>query len=275
MRSRWVRLVPIRSARPISLENSIYMALSVQSQRSEATVKASTHANPPGLPPDHQETDPKLKIKNGTADLSPDHLASIWAIPKKYDPYLTVKPVNDSDKKQFAELSSGKIWKQLSNLEVKSVGRIDRKTDSLTIQTKTATESDKLLNCKEFCGLPVEIKPHGSLNYSKGVVKNSWLKNSTAEELEKDLEPVIKAEQVIIKKSGKLVKTGTWIFTFSTPICPTRMDVYWMKLPVQVYIPRPMRCFKCQRFGHLTKYCKAKFETCVKCGAPEKHPDCS
>jgi len=31
------------------------------------------------------------------------------------------------------------------------------------------------------------------------------------------------------------------------------------------YIPKPIRCFKCNRFGHVTIYCEGK-ERCSKCG---------
>ena len=202
---------------------------------------------------------------------------SIWDKPKSFNPYLTMKPINKKDLSSFADLSSGKIWKQLKTLRVNKIGRVDRTADSLMINVNTAEDSEQLLKCTEFCGLPVEVTPHSSLNCSKGVIKNGWLKGSTARELVDDIDCVIKAEQILIKKGekGNLVKTGTWILTFNTPTCPAHLDVYWMRLPVRVFIPKPMRCFRCQRFGHLTKHCKAKLETCANCGAHEKHTNCS
>ena len=105
------------------------------------------------------------------------------------------------------------------------------------INVNTAEDSEQLLKCTEFCGLPVEVTPHSSLNCSKGVIKNGWLKGSTARELVDDIDCVIKAEQILIKKGekGNLVKTGTWILTFNTPTCPAHLDVYWMRLPVRVF----------------------------------------
>ena len=241
------------------------MSSSTTTGRSGATSKASSHATPHGLTPDHQEKDPN-SVKS---------FRSIWDEPVGFSPYLTVKTTLETNKKGFAELSSGKIWKQLGALGIKKVGRVDRKADSLTVNTLTAEDSSRLLDCKEFCGLPVAVTPHSSLNCSRGVIKNGWLKGSAAEELVEDLPNVVRAEQILVKKAGAMVKTGTWILTFNTPTCPTRLDVYWMRLPVRVFIPKPMRCFRCQKFGHLTKHCKAKTETCVRCGAHEKHTDCS
>ena len=84
-----------------------------------ATSKASSHATPYGLPPDHQEKDPN-SVKS---------FRSIWDELVEFRPYLTVKTL-ETNKKGFAELSSGKIWKQLGALGIKKVGRVDRKADS-------------------------------------------------------------------------------------------------------------------------------------------------
>ena len=43
---------------------------------------------------------------------------------------------------------------------------------------------------------------------------------------------------------------------------------------VNPFIPRPLRCFKCQRFGHKGSKCKSKVDRCIQCGAPEKHENC-
>ena len=39
------------------------------------------------------------------------------------------------------------------------------------------------------------------------------------------------------------------------------------------YISKPLRCFKCQRFGHPGKYCRNR-EVCIQCGKAEAHTDC-
>ena len=70
------------------------------------------------------------------------------------------------------------------------------------------------------------------------------------------------------------MRTGTGILTFNTPICPAKVEIYWLRLQVRAFNPKPMLCYKCQRFGHQTKYCRAKLETCVQCGAHDKLTNC-
>ena len=46
------------------------------------------------------------------------------------------------------------------------------------------------------------------------------------------------------------------------------MKIFYRIIPVQLYIPNPLRCFNCQRFGHHESYCPADpGSVCEKCGA--------
>ena len=158
--------------------------------------KSPTHASQ-GLPSE-KETDLNSDKNKNTKNNQPcqkdmmgassQPFQSIWDKPKSFNPYLTMKPIDKKDLSSFADLSSGKIWKQLKTLRVNKIGRVDRTADSLMINVNSAEDSEQLLKCTEFCGLPVEVTPHSSLNCSKGVIKNGWLKGSTARELVDDLD---------------------------------------------------------------------------------------
>ncbi|GBN71255.1 hypothetical protein AVEN_229703-1 [Araneus ventricosus] len=48
----------------------------------------------------------------------------------------------------------------------------------------------------------------------------------------------------------------------------------YIKLTVRPYIPNPLRCFKCQRFGHSKAFCRGTF-TCARCAeAGHDSSDC-
>ena len=40
------------------------------------------------------------------------------------------------------------------------------------------------------------------------------------------------------------------------------------------YVPRPLRCFKCNRYGHVTGHCRGKLH-CSSCGGEHKYSVCS
>lgn len=72
----------------------------------------------------------------------------------------------------------------------------------------------------------------------------------------------------IMKKIGeKLTETGLIILTFSTPDHPDEVKVGYENTPVRTYIPYPLRCFNCFKFGHPTKYCTLD-KKCCNCSLP-------
>ena len=72
---------------------------------------------------------------------------------------------------------------------------------------------------------------------------------------------------------GRIVKLNTAIITFRFPTPPKTMKMGFERVKVQLYMPQPLRCFKCQRFGHHRENCKGD-EVCDRCGQPD-HNDSS
>ena len=70
-----------------------------------------------------------------------------------------------------------------------------------------------------------------------------------------------------IKKDGNLIETNTLLLTFNTTTLPKSLKKFYRIIPVEVYIPNPLRCFNCQRFGHHENGCpELPGSVCEKCG---------
>ena len=69
-----------------------------------------------------------------------------------------------------------------------------------------------------------------------------------------------------LKKDGDTIKTNTLFVTFNTPTPPKELKIGYYIVRVHLYIPNPLRCFHCQKFGHSKKFCKGPV-TCWKCGS--------
>ena len=63
-------------------------------------------------------------------------------------------------------------------------------------------------------------------------------------------------ERIPFTKNGVKLLSHTWEITFACPKVPNKLKVGFLALSVAPYIPNPMRCFKCQLFGHHQGYCK-------------------
>ena len=120
---------------------------------------------------------------------------------------------------------------------------------------------------------PVRVEPHRSLNSSRGVVKCNEFKLFEETEIEPILasQGVTHAKRMNYKKDNKVFPSGTVILTFNTPSLPKKIKLGFMVIGVEPFIPNPMRCFNCQRFGHTANRCKHS-QVCSVC-AEKGHDD--
>ena len=67
---------------------------------------------------------------------------------------------------------------------------------------------------------------------------------------------LVDVHRIKVRKSGILQNTNTYILTFSSSTLPKHIRIGFEQIQVDPYIPFPLRCFKCQMFGHHIKNCK-------------------
>ena len=71
--------------------------------------------------------------------------------------------------------------------------------------------------------------------------------------------------RIKVRRNNELLPTNTFVLTFNVPTLPTSIKAGYLNIPVEPFIPNPLRCFKCQRFGHGQNTCRGKL-TCARCG---------
>ncbi|CAH0547658.1 unnamed protein product [Brassicogethes aeneus] len=152
---------------------------------------------------------------------------------------------------------------------VGEVRLIKKIKDGLLVEAKNDKQAKRLQSLVRFGEADVVVKTHQTLNYSKGVIYCSDLLNCSVEELKEHLlvEGITDIKRIQTKKDGKLIDTPTHIITFNSPVLPKKINAAFHRLEVRPYIPNPLRCFKCQKFGHITDKCESKVQICT-CGQP-------
>ncbi|GBO33177.1 hypothetical protein AVEN_185530-1, partial [Araneus ventricosus] len=107
------------------------------------------------------------------------------------------------------------------------------------------------------------LKSPETLNTSKGVITCGSLLNLTIEEIPQELSGQgAKDVRRINIRRDELVPTKHFILTFNTPRLPEYIRAGYVRCSVRPYISNPLRCFKCQRFGHSKTNCRGTL-TCV------------
>lgn len=167
------------------------------------------------------------------------------------------------------------------------------KNGSVLVTTASSAQSRALLACAKLGDIPVVFTPHKNLNSVQGLIFHRDLLLQTDDELRADLERrgVRFVRRVQRGPKNNKVDTGAFILAFDGDVLPEKVKVMVYRCIVKPYIPPPMRCFRCYKFGHMSSRCdtqpicrdcgKASHEgspctpppTCVNCG--EQHSPCS
>ncbi|XP_041369839.1 uncharacterized protein LOC121383807 [Gigantopelta aegis] len=174
--------------------------------------------------------------------------------------------ISSTDDGALNKLSPFAIQKAIVGLagEPKSVKKIK---NGLLVECSTDKHSTCLLKSTVFCNVPIKVTPHTSLNSSKGVIRCRDLEGVTEEEICENLssQGVTAVRRIKVRRNNDLLPTNTCILTFNVPTLPQSVKAGYLNIPVEPFIPNPLRCFKCQRFGHGQNTCRGKL-TCARCG---------
>lgn len=142
------------------------------------------------------------------------------------------------------------------------------RSGEILIKTKNAVQSRKLVKLVAISNtINVEIGPHKHLNQSKGVLYCNDLRGMPESEILLELKDqnVAEVKKILKKVNNELIETGLIILTFSTTEIPEKINIGFLKMPIRMYVPQPMRCKNCMQYNHLAKFCVNK-KMCSTCG---------
>ncbi|XP_067660361.1 uncharacterized protein [Haliotis asinina] len=162
--------------------------------------------------------------------------------------------------------------------DVKNVTRL--RTGALLVECLRKQQSVNLLGLQQFVNTPVVVSVHKTLNTSRGIVRDvaRCLSDMSEEEIAVELKSqgVTHVKRFSRKaQDGAFVKTNTYLFTFSQPVIPKSLKAGYFNIGVEVYVPNPLRCFKCQKFGHGAKFCRSKMVVCCRCTGAHDSSECT
>ena len=210
-----------------------------------------------------------LTNKRPRSDSDGDEIdtSTIFRTQENFAKFLIMESKNPE--KPITSLSPFVIEKQIEALigTPKSVKKMRNQT--LLIETTRKIQTEQLLKCKTFFNLSVEVSEHKTLNSSKGIIRDKALKGESEENIKDNLQDqgVIAVKRFKIRKGHDLVSTNTLLLTFNSVVPPKSLKIFYRIIPVEMYIPNPLRCFNCQRFGHHENNCPVDLGSiCERCG---------
>lgn len=155
--------------------------------------------------------------------------------------------------------------------EVKSAKKL--RNGSVLIEVCNKGQAERAMKLTNWVDQPITITPHRSLNTSRGIIRCPSFKDCADEEVLSELKSqgVVSLKRFVLKKDGNSTPTGTFILNFNTSTPPTCVKAAYMNIVVEPFIPGPLRCYNCQKYGHGRNTCNRP-AVCSNCGQ-EGHQD--
>ncbi|WP_419608011.1 hypothetical protein, partial [Thiolapillus sp.] len=146
---------------------------------------------------------------------------------------------------------------------------------SFLVECSRRTQAENLLKTVHFVDRPVHVSVHKTLNSSRGVIRCRDLSDMSETEIRDELQTqgVVEVHRVTVKKEGKVIPTNTLFLTFNRPDVPKEIVVGYLKVKVELFVPNPLRCFNCNKFGHTSQRCRTTAK-CQRCGKDKHEEQC-
>ena len=207
-----------------------------------------------------------------------DHSASSFAEPlhSPSGSFLVVKPCDDGV--SFCRMNV--FWPRKQILAI--CGAVDIEIEApakgtLILKTTSRVQTRALLKVTTFCGKQVTVTFHQSRNSCKGTIFAPELRHMYDEEILADLkgDGVTHIRPITTFKDGQRRDTNLLVLTFDSTLLPEQINNGWLRKTIRVFIPNPLRCFKCHRFGNGSSSCRQSAR-CSQCGeAPHDGSECT
>lgn len=209
------------------------------------------------------KSDSNKSKKRGLDADSDSESASI--VSSSWPRFLVIKSMDPS--RPVGKLSPFAIAKGLKGLAGELADIKKMRSGDLLVECTRRAQSDNLRQCTQLVNIPVQVQSHQSKNTSKGVIRSPDLSTVTEDEMLEELQSqaVLAVKRITIRRGDRTIHTNTFILTFDCATPPKSIKAGYLNIEVRLYIPNPLRCFKCQKYGHGQSSCSGS-QVCFRCG---------
>lgn len=84
---------------------------------------------------------------------------------------------------------------------------------------------------------------------------------------------VVGAKRLQYVKNKERLDSLSVMLQFDEERMPERIKIGYVSYPVRPYVPPPLRCFKCQKYGHVSAVCRGNLR-CARCSGEHEYGKC-
>lgn len=210
--------------------------------------------------------------KTQSDDESKTNDSTIEEIEEEREFKVIVKLIKEGE--SFGKWNPVKLTKAINTLvgNVKCAKTL--RDGSLLVLCKNIEQKNKALKLSKIEGEAVQGKVMENKTFVRGVITGIHT-DVSIDEIKDNIEggKVVDAKRLKITRNGERCDSFSVMLKFEEQILPKKVYIGFMSYDVRPYIPPPLRCFKCQRYGHVAAICKGK-QKCGRCAGDHEYGKC-
>ncbi|XP_072302084.1 uncharacterized protein [Eucyclogobius newberryi] len=212
-----------------------------------------------------------LSSSEGSGNEQQDEAEAIDVRGESRDCKVIIKLAQDSA--SFKEWNSVALSKSLTVAVgvIKSASVL--RDGSLLVVCKDAAQQRKAIGTKRLGGKDILVSD-AERNTVRGVIVGVPTATSV-DEVKENLTgvTVVDARRLKVTRFGVRCDSLSVMVTLEGRCLPSKVFIGYMCYSVRPYVPPPLRCFKCQRFGHIAAVCRGR-QRCGKCAGDHEYGKC-
>lgn len=130
----------------------------------------------------------------------------------------------------------------------------------LMIVCNSEEQRKKMLKIKVMCKQEVvSSKIVGQRQWVSGVISGVPL-GVSMEELKSNISggKIVGARRLLMNREGNRMESLSVEIRFDGAILPDKVKLGFISYSVRPFVPPPLRCYNCQKYGHVAMVCNAK-----------------
>lgn len=155
-----------------------------------------------------------------------------------------------------------KVTKWLDLLLGPGLYKVSPERSGKLILTCPFDKGSMMMNKKKFEEYEISVEKHSPQTFQKGIIHGVDTEYSI-QDLNEGLHCT---ENIKITEIWRLGNTKSVVITFKGSVLPPSVYYGYLRFSVKLFIPSPIRCFNCQKYGHPAKYCYKEVPRCSRCG---------
>lgn len=176
--------------------------------------------------------------------------------------YVVVR--HGDTKKTMASFSPFLIDKVLRSVVKGTLNSVKLQHAGTLLIGATEEQAKLLLKISDIGGVKVEVTLHKFLNLERGVIRGWEFAALTETELQAELASYKVTDVQRLTKVEVTDRPPAFLLTFQDNKIPDYIPIGFLRTPVKPYFPPPLRCFKCNQYGHTQMRCNRQ-HVCPKC----------